>query len=52
MRVNLFKHIATEVMKYDQFFKQRRNAAGELWHSTYQKVTAVLHMLRYTGGFS
>ncbi|KAK1630095.1 hypothetical protein QYE76_004410 [Lolium multiflorum] len=47
MSLNLFKHIATEVTKYDRFFEQRRNAAGELGHSTYQKVTAALRMLAY-----
>jgi hypothetical protein len=47
MSIDLFKHIATEVTKYDRFFEQRRNAAGELGHSTYQKVTAALRMLAY-----
>jgi hypothetical protein len=47
MSIKLFKHIATEVMKFDRFFEQRRNAAGELGHSTYQKVTAALRMLAY-----
>ncbi|XP_071683310.1 uncharacterized protein [Lolium perenne] len=42
MSINLFKHIAMEVTKYDRFIEQRRNAAGELGHSTYQKVTAAL----------
>jgi hypothetical protein len=43
----LFKHIATEVMKYDRFFEQRRKATGELWHTIYQKMTAALRMLAY-----
>jgi hypothetical protein len=30
MSIDLFKHIATEVTKYDRFFEQRRNAAREL----------------------
>jgi hypothetical protein len=47
MSIDLFKHIATEVTRYDRFFEQRRNAAGELGHSTYQKVTAALRMLAY-----
>jgi hypothetical protein len=47
MSINLFKHIATEVMKFDRFFEQRRNAAGELGHITYQKVTTALRMLSY-----
>jgi hypothetical protein len=32
MSINFFKHIATEVMKFDRFFEQRRNAVGELGH--------------------
>jgi hypothetical protein len=47
MSIDLFKHIATEVTRYDRFFEQRRNTAGELGHSTYQKVTAALRMLAY-----
>jgi hypothetical protein len=45
MSIKFFKHIATEVMKFDRFFEQQRNAAGELGHTTYQKVTAALRML-------
>jgi hypothetical protein len=37
MSIKLFKHIATEVMKFDWFFEQRRNATGELGHSTYRR---------------
>jgi hypothetical protein len=47
MSIDLFKHIAMEVTRYDRFFEQRRNTAGELGHSTYQKVTAALRMLAY-----
>jgi hypothetical protein len=47
MSIKLFKHIATEVMKFDWLFEQRRNAARELGHSTYQKVTDALRMLAY-----
>jgi hypothetical protein len=47
MSINLFKQIATEVMKYDRFFEKWRNAAGELGHSTYYKVVAALRMLAY-----
>jgi hypothetical protein len=48
MSIKLFKHIATEVMKFDRFFEQRRNAAGELGYSTYQKVINALRMLAYS----
>jgi hypothetical protein len=47
MSINLFKHIATEVMKFDRYIEQRRNVTRKLGHSTYQKVTAALHMLAY-----
>ena len=47
MSINLFKRIAKELKKHDSFFEQRRNAAGELGHSTEQKVTAALRMLAY-----
>jgi hypothetical protein len=47
MSIGLFKQIAEEVAKYDTYFVQKRNAAGELVHSTYQKVTAALRMLAY-----
>jgi hypothetical protein len=45
MNINLFKNITMEVMRFDQFFEQRRNATGELGHSTYQKVTTAMRML-------
>ena len=47
MGINLFKHIAENLERHDRFFQQRRNVAGELGHSTYQKVTAALRMLAY-----
>jgi hypothetical protein len=36
-----------DLANYDKFFYQRRNAAGELGHITYQKVTTALRMLAY-----
>ena len=47
MSIDLFKKIAEELSRHDRFFQQRRNAAGELGHSTFQKVTAALRMLAY-----
>jgi hypothetical protein len=47
MSIELFKHIAERLASHDRFFQQRRNAAGELGHSTFQKVTAALCMLAY-----
>uniref|UniRef100_A0A453CWJ5 Uncharacterized protein n=1 Tax=Aegilops tauschii subsp. strangulata TaxID=200361 RepID=A0A453CWJ5_AEGTS len=47
MSIELFKRIAEKLASHDRFFQQRRNAAGELGHSTFQKVTAALLMLAY-----
>ena len=47
MSIELFKHIVEKLASHDRFFQQRRNAAGELGHSTFQKVTATLRMLAY-----
>jgi hypothetical protein len=45
MSINLFNIIADELKKYDMFFEQQRNTAGELGHSMKQKDTAALRML-------
>jgi hypothetical protein len=45
MGIDLFKHIAESVTLHDKFFEQRRNCAGDLGCSIYQKVTASLHMM-------
>ena len=47
MSTELFRRIAEKLASHDRFFQQRRNAAGELGHSTFQKVTAALRMLAY-----
>jgi hypothetical protein len=47
MGTELFKYIAESMKLHDSFFEQRRNAAGELGHSTFQKVTAALRMMAY-----
>uniref|UniRef100_A0A453DLI3 Uncharacterized protein n=1 Tax=Aegilops tauschii subsp. strangulata TaxID=200361 RepID=A0A453DLI3_AEGTS len=54
MRTKLFKHIAKKLASHDRFFQQRRNAAKELRHNIFQKVTIALRMLalRYSGGSS
>ena len=45
----LFRRIVEKLASHDRFFQQMRNAAGELGHNTFQKVTAALRMLaRYT----
>ena len=47
MNIELFKHIAEKLASHDCYFQQRMTAAGELGHSTFQKVTAALRMLAY-----
>ena len=47
MSTELFRCIAEKLAGHDRLFQQRRNAAGELGHSTFQKVTAALRMLAY-----
>ena len=47
MSTDLFRRIAEKLASHDRFFQQRRNAAGELGHSTFLKVTAALRMLAY-----
>ena len=47
MSTELFRRIAEKLASHDWFFRQRRNAAGELGYSTFQKVTAALRMLAY-----
>jgi hypothetical protein len=47
MGIKLFEHITECVTKYDQFFEQRRNCAGEIVHSTFQTITAALRMMVY-----
>uniref|UniRef100_A0A453D4S7 Uncharacterized protein n=1 Tax=Aegilops tauschii subsp. strangulata TaxID=200361 RepID=A0A453D4S7_AEGTS len=47
MITELFRRIAEKLASHDRFFQQRRNAAGELGHSTFQKVTTALRMLAY-----
>ncbi|EMS55541.1 putative glucuronosyltransferase GUT1 [Triticum urartu] len=47
MSTELFRRIVEKLPSHDRFSQQRRNAAGELWHITFQKVTAALHMLAY-----
>ncbi|XP_062225028.1 uncharacterized protein LOC133923789 [Phragmites australis] len=47
MKRNLFLKIVGAVEENDPWFKQRRNAAGELGLSALQKVTAVFRMIAY-----
>ena len=43
----LFRRIVEKLASHDRFFQQMRNAAGELGHNTFQKVTDALRMLAY-----
>ena len=47
MRQSLFLRIMAEVIKFDEYFIQKRNAAGQLGFSPHQKITAALRMLAY-----
>ena len=47
MSTELFRRIVEKLASHDRCFQQRRNAAGELGHSTFQKVTTALCMLAY-----
>ena len=51
MSTGLFRRIAEKLASHDHFFQQRRNTAGELGHSTFQKVTAAFAYvsIRYSG---
>jgi hypothetical protein len=47
MRRTLFEHLWKEVEQHDEYFVQKRNAAGILGLSSLQKVTAAFRMLTY-----
>ena len=47
MSTELFRRIGEKLASHDRFFQQRRNAAGELGHITFQKVTTALRLLTY-----
>lgn len=47
MRHELFFRICEGVIDFDEYFIQKRDAAGILGYSTFQKVTAALRMLCY-----
>jgi hypothetical protein len=47
MRRSLFVHIWKAVEQHDQYFVQKRNAAGTLGLSSLQKITAAFRMLSY-----
>ncbi|CAL2271867.1 unnamed protein product [Prunus armeniaca] len=47
MRPSLFNRILEQVMNYDTYFQQRRDACGNLGLSTHQKLTVALRMIAY-----
>ena len=49
MRRELFLRIVDEVTAKNSFFKQRRNAVGQLGFSALHKCTVALNMLAYGG---
>jgi len=47
MRRTLFVRIWNAIEQHDQYFVQKRNAAGILGLSSLQKITAAFQMLTY-----
>jgi hypothetical protein len=47
MRRSLFVKIVEDVEANSNYFKQRRNAAGELGFSAYQKISATMRVIAY-----
>jgi hypothetical protein len=47
MRCSLFVKIVEDVEANSNYFKQRRNAAGELGFSAYQKISAAMRVIAY-----
>ena len=49
MRIQLFEKILQDVVEFDEYFLQKRDAAGRLGFSPHQKLTGALWMLAYGG---
>jgi class 3 adenylate cyclase len=47
MSLGLFRRIAAAIENHDGYFRQKRNAIGDLGLSPYQKITAALRMITY-----
>jgi nucleoside-diphosphate-sugar epimerase len=47
MRRSLFVKIVEDVEANSNYFKQRRNAAGELGFSAYQKISTAIRVIAY-----
>ncbi|KAI7951139.1 hypothetical protein MJO29_009813 [Puccinia striiformis f. sp. tritici] len=47
MRIGLFRRIVDDIQKYDHYFVQKRDAAGKLGFSPYQKMTSAMRMMAY-----
>ena len=47
MQVSLFQKIVEDIGGFDEFFLQKRDAAGRLGFSPSQKVTSALRMMAY-----
>jgi hypothetical protein len=47
MRRSLFLRIVEDIEQADDYFVQKRDAAGRLGFSTLQKATAAIRMLAY-----
>jgi hypothetical protein len=47
MRISLFRQIVQDLQDHDEYFIQKRDAAGKLGFSSIQKVTAAMRMIAY-----
>jgi hypothetical protein len=48
MSIKFFKHIAMEVMKFNRFFEQQRNATREIGHSCYSVMAPEKRLLAWS----
>ena len=49
MRQSLFETIVKDIETNSNYFKRRRNAAGTLGFSAYQKISAAMRVIAYFG---
>jgi hypothetical protein len=47
MNLGLFRRIAEDIQNHDAYFVQKRDAAGKLGFSTFQKMTSAMRMMAY-----
>jgi ethanolamine ammonia-lyase large subunit len=47
MQIGLFRRIVQDLQNHNEYFLQKRDAAGKLGFSSIQKVTAAMRMMAY-----